>query len=152
MELFTMETGDLIETSRLLNLAIAKEDSFRTHSIKGDFYSRIGWYDEAEEEFKQALYYEENIETMNYCMYVELMLKHTFLAIELGEKIRSRKDEAPEGMWEAVAENLTRVYINEHEFEAAELLIKECEKEENKEHLWFDDMREFLDTKKKQEK
>ena len=141
---FTEAEANIYETFNWINLAVSKEESFRTHELRAKLYSQIGWYDEAEEEYKLALYYEEDLETMLDFMYIELMLGHTFLAIELGEKIRIHKDEAGCDIWETAAYNLVRVYTNEHEFDQAELLIKECEKENNKNHIWIEELKEFL--------
>ena len=147
---FYDEEVGIVDGFRYINLAISKEDSFRTRFTKAGFYREIGWYDEAEEEYKLALYYEENLGAMENLMYVELMLGHTFLAIELGEKVRKRKDESRDGLWEAVANNLVRAYINEQEYELAENLITECEGEKNNEHLWIENEKEFLQRKKAQ--
>ena len=136
---------DSVDAFRYVNLALRKEDSFRTRFIKGKIYYCIGWYREAEEEYKSALQYEETLEALDNFMYIELMLGHTFLAIEAGEKIRSRKNEAEDGLWDAIAYNLVYAYINEHEFELAETLIEECEQEKDREHLWLEESKQYLE-------
>lgn len=149
---FAESNGNIYEAFNLINLAVSKEDSFRTREFRAKLYSLIGLYDEAEEEYKLALYHEENLEAMLDFMYIELMLNHTFLAIELGEKIRTRKKEAGVDIWETAACNLVRAYTNEYEFDKAELLIIECEQEKNKNHTWIEDLKEYLKIKKNERK
>lgn len=118
------EKLNFVEMFGYSNLAVAKDDCYKTRAMRENLYQLLGWYDEAEEEYKQALYYEENVVTLEDLMYVEIMLNHSFLAIELGEKMRLRKGEVPD--WENISNNLTFCYIDECEFDAAKLLIKEC--------------------------
>ena len=138
--------SDIVEAFRYVNLALRKEDSFRTRFIKGKMYNYIGWYDEAEEEYKLALHYEETMEALDDFMYIELMLGHTFLAIEAGEKIRRRKNEAEDDLWDTISYNLIRAYTNEHEFELAEALIEECEQEKDIEHQWLEESKQYLEN------
>lgn len=138
---------NLFDALGLINLAISKNDCYETRKVRADLYGSLGWYNEAEEEYKQALHFEQNIDAMEAMMYIELMLKHSFLAIELGEKMRARKDEVEN--WVGIASNLTYCYIGECEFDAARLLIEECEKDSKYKYEWTDETKRVLDERKK---
>ena len=141
--------GFVQEAMELVNLALYKDDCYDTRYAKAKLLDRISWYDEAEEEYKQALRHRESVKAMSGLMYVELMLGHTFLASELGEKIRRRKDEAAN--WNIIASNLTYLYIDEREFDKARLLIQECEQEANAGiHDWIAGAKENMEECRKQ--
>lgn len=142
------ENSDLFKTFGYINLAVAKDDCYETRAVRGDLFGQLGWYNEAEEEYKQALYFEQNVATMEALMYVELMLNHSFLAIDLGEKMRVRKDEVEN--WSGIAANLTYCYIGECEFDAASLLIEECEKDSEREYAWTSDAKKVLEERKQE--
>lgn len=127
-----------------INLAIHKEDCCKTRSIKAGFFYDMAWYNEAEEEYKLALYHEEDVDVMASLMYVETMLGHTFLAIELGEKIRKRKSE--DKFWHLTANDLTYLYLREYELDAAALLMKECENDKSREYPWMKEAKESLEN------
>ncbi len=129
------------------NLAINKQDCYDTRFWKAEILNLLGLYDEAEEEYKKALYHEENLHGMAGLMYVEIMLGHTFLAIDLGEKIRTRKTEY-DG-WVTVACNLVHLYISEGELNCAGKLITECKNEKNSGAFdWLTDAKKRLDESK----
>jgi tetratricopeptide (TPR) repeat protein len=125
-----------------VNLAVEKDDCYKTRFLRAQLYRDIAAYDEAEEEYKNSLYHEETIEALADLMFVEILLNHTFLAIELGEKIRKRKSE--DDYWTDNANNLAFLYIDEGEFDEARLLIEECEGEEDTKHSWTDKARKYL--------
>lgn len=150
LNLLLDENGSLHTAAELINLAIKKEDCYKTRAAKGKLFYSIGWYDEAEEEYKFALYHEEVVEAMADLMYVELMLGNTFLAIDLGEKIRKRKSE--DDAWIYISGNLTFAYINEHELDAATLLIKECENDTSREYAWIAYAKELIEDLRKEMK
>lgn len=79
-------------------------------------------------------------------MYVELLLGHTFLAIDIGEKLRRRKSENE--VWESTARNLALAYINENEFDEAHLLIEECEMDSEREYEWIEDTKDLMKRRK----
>ena len=146
------EEGFFQRAMALANLAIDNDDCYDTRLLKAELFVCVGMYDEAEEEYKRALYYEETVEGMMRLMYIEAMMSHTYLAIELGEKIRKRKDEGSEE-WPNVANNLAHLYIQEGEMEKVQILMKECEQEKNSSvHNWFDNAREHMEANKKQMK
>lgn len=138
------EEGDIRAAIALANLLVYKEDSFRTRMERAILFENIGFYNEAEEDCKMALYYEESVEAMGHLMYDEMMLKNTYLAIELGEKIRKRKREVQD--WNITACNLAYLYISEDEFEKAQALIRECENEPDaKKHEWIQDAKDWME-------
>lgn len=140
------------EAMALLNLAVDKDDCYDSRFSRAELFDNAFMYDEAEEEYKQALYHEETVNALCRLMDIEAMMKHTFLAIELGEKIRKRKEEALE-YWPSVANNLAHLYIYEGELEKAQTLIKECEQEKDPGlHEWFDSAREHMEAYKEQMK
>lgn len=141
------ENQNIFELFGCANLAVAKDDCFQTRDALGNLYARIGCYDEAEEEFKKALYFEENIITLDKLMYIERMLKHSFLAIELGEKMHERKDEVED--WSLIANDLVFIYIEECEFDLAEALIYECENDHDRKYEWIKDAKNELKEQKK---
>ena len=140
------ENQNIFELFGCANLAVAKDDCFQTRDALGNLYARIGYYDEAEEEFKKALYFEENIITLDKLMYIERMLKHSFLAIELGEKMHERKDEVED--WSLIANDLVFIYIEECEFDLAEALIYECENDHDRKYEWIKDAKNELKEQK----
>lgn len=138
------KAGFTLDAAALINLALDKDDCYDTRFAKADLFDCLTWHNEAEEEYKQALYHEENINGIVCLMDIEILLNHTFFAIELGEKIRKRKDE---GMnWAGVASNLTYLYIGEGEIDKAQILIQECEQEKNADiHEWIVGAKECLE-------
>lgn len=143
------EKGLVRDAMALINLALDNDDCYDTRFAKANLFGQLGWYDEAEEEYKHALYHEENADGMGWLMHTEMMLKHTFLAIELGEKIRKRKDEDPD--WMSDARNLAYLYMDEGELDKAEILMNECEWEKDSSiHEWIADARECLEERKKE--
>jgi hypothetical protein len=141
-EILQDEKREWIESFRFVNLAVEKDDCYKTRFLRAQLYRDIAAYDEAEEEYKNSLYHEETIEALADLMFVEILLNHTFLAIELGEKIRKRKSE--DDYWTDNANNLAFLYIDEGEFDEARLLIEECEGEEDTKHSWTDKARKYL--------
>lgn len=147
--IYNDENALLIDAMRYINLAINKDDCYKTRFIKAELLETFSWYEEAEEEYKHALYHEENVDGMERLMYVEIMLQHTFLAIELGEKIRKRKDEDEE--WYNTANNLVHLYIGEGEIDAAKDLINECKGEADPSiHKWIEGAEERIKEYTKQ--
>lgn len=140
--------SSLQETFGFINLAIDKSDCFETRALRADLFSQIGWYDEAEEEYKVAMHYKEDIDSMRRFMYVELLMNHTFIAIELGEKIRARKSE--DSIWETTANNLALAYVFENEFDAAKNLIAECENDSDREYDWIEEVRKLMEERIKE--
>ena len=115
-----------------------------TRELRGDLYSRIGWYNEAEEEYKTALHQEEKLNIMEKLMYIELMMGQTFLAIELGETIRRHKNDENNN-WDLISGNLVFAYIGENEFDKAAFLIAECEKDGAREYGWIEEAKMVLE-------
>lgn len=150
-EIFRDENWPIIDAMEYVNLAVDKDDCYETRFRKAELLSFIGWYDEAEEEYKRALYYEDNLNGMARLMYTEIMLGHSYLAIELGEKIHAQKEKYD--AWSDVAFNLVQLYIAEGEVELARKLIVECEKEDNSDvHDWIEEAKEGIDEYEKQMK
>lgn len=143
IQTFNSEDETVEEAFAYINLAIEKDDCHDTRALKGNLFDSMAWYDEAEEEYKQALYYEQNINTMDDMMYVELMLGRSFLAIDLGEKIRARKDETER--WAVIARELTFSYISEGEYDAAKKLIEECENDKNRKYDWLEEAKNSIE-------
>lgn len=139
---------DIPEIFRYINLALDKGDCYQTRLKRAELFVELGWYDEAEEEYKHALHHEENIKALRDLMYIAAILNHTFLAIELGEKVRKRKSE--DEYWPGTAESLTYLYIDEGESESAQILMKECEKEKDDLHKWINDAKQYLGKVMKQ--
>lgn len=147
--IYADENAPFLDAINCINLAIDKDDCYETRCLKAELLQNLAWYDEAEEEYKQALYYEEKVDGMAPLMYIEIMLNHTFLAIELGEKIRKRKEEDKD--WCYTANNLVHLYINEGEIDAAEDLINECKGEKDSSiHKWIEGAEERIKEYKKQ--
>ena len=144
---FGSENENISELFEYANLAVAKDDCFQTRDVLGDLYAALGCYNEAEEEYKKALYFKENINTLDKLMYIEMMLNHSFLVIELGEKMHERKDEVEN--WSLVANNLAFTYIEECEFDLAEALICECENDHDRKYKWIKDAKNELKEQKK---
>ncbi|MDE7207820.1 MAG: hypothetical protein K2N90_11815, partial [Lachnospiraceae bacterium] len=143
------QEGLVLEAMGLVNLAQDKDDCYDTRCLKATFLDQLFWYDEAEEEYKQALYHEENIDAMIWLMEIEVLLNHTFLAIELGEKIRKRKAET--SIWAGVANNLAHLYIGEGAFDKAQDLINECEQENAPDtHNWITNAKENMEAYRKE--
>ena len=133
------------------NLAVDKDDCYETRFCRAELLSFLSWYDESEEEYKRALYYEDNLNGMARLMYTEIMLGHSYLAIDLGEKIHAQKEKYAD--WSNVASNLVQLYIDEGEVEFARNLIVECEKEDNSDvHDWIEVAKECIDKYEKQMK
>lgn len=157
-EALLKECKKLAEEERLLdalavaNLAVDKDDCYDTRSLRAELFVHLLFYDEAEEDFKRAIYYREEIYAMEWLMNLESVLYHTFLAIELGEKLRKRKKEVND--WNIVAGNLAYLYIEEGQVEAAEALIQECELENDSEthHDWIDIARKGIEAYREQMK
>ena len=124
-----------------INLAIDKDECLETRRAKAELFRDLEYLDEAEEEYKRALYCKQDMDTMVDFMVLEAVLGHIFLVIELGEKIRGRKGEC--GNWTGVARALAYTYIDEEEWGKAEELMAECEKETFA-HDWLDDAREYM--------
>lgn len=140
-----------LEALEIANLAVDKDDCFDTRFMRADLLEYGFLYDEAEEEYKRALYHMEDIDAMERLMKLEIVLKYTFLAIELGEKLRKRKEDAEE--WDVIAGNLTHLYIDEGQLDAAEALIRECEEEgDSLIHQWINGARKHMSEYKEQMK
>lgn len=130
-----------------INLAIDKDECLETRKVKAELFLKLEYLDEAEEEYKRALYCKQDVNTMEDFMNLESLLNHTFLVIELGEKIRERKGECKN--WTGVARVLTYVYMNEKEWGKAEELLKECENDTFT-HNWLDEAKEEMEELKKE--
>lgn len=141
------DAGHSLKAFEYINLAIDKDECFKTRKAKAELFDKLEYLDEAEEEYKRALYYKEDVYAMIDLMYLELRLKHTFLVIELGEKIRERKGKCEN--WTDVAGLLTYVYMDEKEWAKAEELLEECENDTFT-HDWLDKAREKMEELKKQ--
>lgn len=139
------QQGDFKKAFQYANLAVAKADTYETRYLRADLYALMYYYDEAEEELKMALYHKsDDIESMAYLMFVELMLEKNYLAIDLGEKLRQRRTEVPG--WASVAANLVQVYLNEGEIGKAQEILEECQQEKDLYQLEFiDDAKERID-------
>lgn len=136
--------GFTLDALALANLALDKDDCYDTRFAKSDYLVDLALYDEAEEELKQVLYHKKDIDAMCCLMYIENILNHTFLAIELGEEIRKQKNEVQN--WRNISIALTYLYINEGELDKAQILMQECEQEENAAiHDWIPDARKYLE-------
>lgn len=145
------EKGNIKEAMALANLAIYKEDSYETRCMRADLFFWLGFYDEAEEEYKITLYNKEELECIAKLMYIEKMLKHTFLAIELGEKIRKRKSDYK--YWTNIACELVYLYIDVRNIEMAQKLINQCEQETDvRDYDWIEGAREYIESVMKEEK
>jgi tetratricopeptide (TPR) repeat protein len=127
------------------NLAIEKEDCYQTRFFRGKLFQLLAWYDEAEEDYRQAMQHEETVPLLSKLMYVEVMLNRTHLGIELGEKIWKRKDE--DERWPDDANNLVFFYIEKKEFDKARKLINECRKENNPAHTWIETAKACLEER-----
>lgn len=132
-----------------INLAVEKDDCYRTRLKRGTLLAFNHYLDEAEEDLKTALHYEEGLVALSNLMKVESDLCHEYLAIELGEKIHDRKKE--DENWVSDANLLAALYTDEGEYEKAESLMRECETEENAaEHEeWIENLRNFIKEKSK---
>lgn len=140
----TYNEGDVQAAMGLVNLAIDKDDCYATRFARADLLEGLFWYDEAEEELKQALYHKEDMNGLLSLMDIEIWLGHTFLAIELGEKIRRRRTETPN--WAQAANNLVHLYINEGEFDKAQELMTEYEQEGNQgDYEWLEGAKEHME-------
>ena len=130
-----------------LNLAVKNESSYRTYLARGRFFYWNYFFDEAEEDLKTALHYEEGMEALSYLMSVESELNHIYLAIEIGEKIRRRKKE--DIYWVDDANLLACIYFDEGEYTKAESIMRECEAEKNAaEHKeWIKNLRNLIKEK-----
>ncbi len=127
-----------------LNLAVEKDDCYLTRYKRGRLFYSYDYLDEAEEDFKVALHFEENIDALYFLMCIQGDLNHLYIAIELGEKIHLRKTEDIE--WYSTADILTSLYIDVGEISKAKKLMAECEAEENSEvhSEWIKRTRKYL--------
>ena len=132
----------------LANLAVAKEDTFESRFFRAEVFRELLFYDEAEEDYKTALFYKEDLNCMVQYMDLEIMLEHNFLVIELGEKIRARRDEV-EG-WNIIVSHLIYTYIDEGELDIAQEILVECEREKDKyNHDFIESAWEWIDEIRK---
>ena len=144
-----VKEGRYLDAMAVANLAVDKDDRYDTRLMRAEMFMSFLLYDEAEEEYKRALYHEENTNAMALLMDLEIVLEHTFLAIELGEKLRKRKEETEH--WDGVASNLAYLYIGEGQLDAAEALIQECEEgSDSGNHEWIDEARKNMLNYKEQ--
>lgn len=135
------------EVISYINLAVKNDDCFETRSARAYLLELKGLYDEAEEDYKQAIDFKEDLITMAYMIYTERMLGHNFLAINIAEKIRRRKNECE--LWPNVAYNLAELYVNEGEYDLATELIAECKAEENSSvHDWIEKVENDIKEKR----
>lgn len=139
---------DFVKSLSYLNLAVAKDDCSHTRGKRGFLFAINHYLDEAEEDYKTALQFEDSLKIMSDLMNVEDELKHYSLAIELGERIRRRK--VGFDNWAGCAALLTALYIDEEEYDKAEALMNECELEADgaKHKEWIAELREVLQEKK----
>ncbi len=135
------EKGEHLEAFSYINLAVYKDDCFETRNRRADMFAQLEYLDEAEEEYKWAIYYKKDVNAMAALMYIEFQLEHVFLAISLGEEIRGRKNECDD--WVNVAINLVLLYFDEKEWDKAEKIICECE-EENFPNDWIEKARKYI--------
>lgn len=117
--------GNAGKAISLINLAIHLDDNEENHFCRGQIFSMLALYDEAEKDLKTALFYKEKMETLGELFYVTIMLRHYLVAIEIGEKIRARKEEDEE--WNSNSGNLIYCYLCVGELDKAEELMNECE-------------------------
>lgn len=124
------DIDDIYKALTYANLALQKESSLRTISLRADILFDMRLYDEAEMEYRLALYEDENNpECIINLMYVELMLGKTFVAVGLGEKFLSKHKEH-EG-YSYVAQNVVMALAKSGDIENAEKRLAELEKESN---------------------
>ena len=124
---------EYLGTLQLANLAVAKEDNYTTRKFRADVYDAMAYYDEAEEEYKMALYHKpDDLEVMYNLMNAAFMLEHAYLVIELGQKIHNRRAE-PEckNYWKDAAMCLFYWNLQEGNLDAADILLQEYEKEKD---------------------
>lgn len=146
------EERRFLDAMAVANLAVDRDDCYDTRSMRARLFVHMLFYDEAEEDFKRAIYHREEIYAMEWLMKIEMLLNHTFLAINLGEKLRKRKEEVAD--WDAVAGALAFLYIDEGQLADAEAIIRECEAESNPEihEEWIDIAREIMSDHKERVK
>lgn len=127
-----------VENLQLANLALTKDDTVTVRFTRGIILENMNLQEEAEEELKKALAIERNTVVLEKLMDLEIKLGHTFIAIELGEELRARKDEYDE--WGETSRNLVALYLDENEIELAKQLFEECQNDTNEKHVydWFD--------------
>ena len=124
----------MLECLQLANLAVAIDDAADTRLMKGLVLNGMHLQEEAEEELKKSLHHDRNVAVLEKLMFIEGALGHTFTAIELGEELRSHKDEYEE--WGYDAGYLLRLYLQEKELELAKQLLHECETDSNENHVY----------------
>lgn len=135
-----------------LNLAVAKDDCCLTRWKRGDHLALKYYLDEAEEDYKMALQFEDNLTVMFNLMDIESALDHDSIAIEIGERIRRRK--VGFDNWPNCADLLTALYLDEKEYDQAEALMNECELEADgaKHKEWIAEFRKVLKNARRNKK
>lgn len=124
------EENDVLGAIAYMNLAIARDDSYENRYLRGDIFAAIAFYDEAEEDYKRAILFRETIEALSALFYAAWILQHDFLALEIGEKLRERKEE--DAWWKDDAKNLVYGYLIVGETDKAVEVLNECEKDKEK--------------------
>ena len=140
---------DFLKSLSYLNLAVAKDDCFETRKERA-YHLMINFYlDEAEEDYKAALQFEDSLQAMAELMNVEYCLHNTTSAIGLGERIRRRKSGFDN--WSDCAYLLAILYFENKEYNKAESLMYECESEEDSEkhNNWIPEMRKSVKEARK---
>ena len=151
-ELRNQSGTTVVDVLKLLNLAVKKDDCYETRLERGSYFCCHAYLEEAEEDLKMALQYEKGIEALSYLMSTERKLGHNYLAIEIGEKVRSRRKE--DKFWSIDAMDLAWLYLGEGELAQAEALMNECELEQDgaKHKEWIAELREVLKEEKQSKK
>lgn len=144
------EQYDVLGAFALVNLAVKKDDCYETRVLRAKMYKDLKWYNEAEEEFKKALHHDENLEAIYELMCVERMLGNTLFAVGLGEMLRRQKEKVEN--WTEVSEDLALIYIEKQDFDSAQILIRECENDKDKEYDWIEDVKDILEEEIKKER
>ena len=136
------ETSDFLTGLSYLNLAVDKDDCYDTRLARGRHFAFNFYLDEAAEDLKTALQFNEGLEALSDLMNVECDLHNDFLAIEIGEKIRLHKNGFDN--WANDAYLLTALYWDMGEYSKAKALIAECEAEDNPEihREWINNFKE----------
>lgn len=136
----------------LANLAVDNDDIFQTRILRARFFAKMWFISEAEEEYKRALSYKEDVNALHDLMAIEIALGNTFLAIEIGKKICASNPD--NGCRINTMCDLIKVYIEEHQWDEAEKLLPQYKKAggnknwANEKQKKINEMREEYDSEK----
>lgn len=120
------DTEDPYEALTYANLALKRERSFETHRLRATILSELFCYDEAEAEFRRALYEEpDNTDIMYNIHYIDLMREDFALSAEMGSRLLGLLDNNE--LKCSTVLNMVLAYEGLHKPNAAEELLKKHE-------------------------